>query len=78
MGIVWTFTTRGEDGGTWCCAAYPLGATRYYRTEDARSSAVDAYADAIRATGGRVRIADVGERRPFESDPAEAIYEVRD
>lgn len=54
MGIIATYTEQGRDGGTWYVAAYPLGGTRYYRTEEARAVAVDAYAAAIMATGGRV------------------------
>jgi len=54
VGIIATYTEQGRDGGTWYVAAYPLGGTRYYRTEEARAVAVDAYAAAIMATGGRV------------------------
>jgi hypothetical protein len=57
MGIVDLFEVQGQDGGVWYCAAYPLGATRYYRTEQARKDAVDAYCMAIRATGGFVGVA---------------------
>lgn len=54
MGIIRTYTHLGEAGGTWYVAAYPLGATRYYRTEEARAVAIDGYVAAIRATGGSV------------------------
>lgn len=52
MGIVHLFEHPGEEGGTWYAATYPLGATRYYRTEEARTTAVNAYVQAIRDTGG--------------------------
>lgn len=58
MGTIWQYDHPGEDGGTWYVASYPLGATRYYRTPQARADAVHAYADAIRKTGGHVMIVD--------------------
>ncbi len=58
MGTIYQYEHPGEDGGRWYVAAYPLGATRYYRTEDARTSAVGAYVAAIRATGGICTIID--------------------
>lgn len=54
MGTIFTYTHPGEDGGTWYAAQYPLGATRYYSTEDARFTAMVAYRTAIQATGGNV------------------------
>ncbi len=58
MGILETYEHPGEDGGTWYAAAYPLGATRYYRTREARTQAVDRYCAAIRDTGGAVVVVD--------------------
>ena len=57
MGIISIYESLGEDGGTWYVASYPLGATRYYRTEEARAEAVKRYADAIRETGGFIGVA---------------------
>lgn len=55
---IWQYEHPGEDGGIWYAASYPLGATRYYRTREARATAVEAYANAIRKTGGHLIIAD--------------------
>lgn len=56
MGIIWTYDHPGEDGGTWYAASYPLGATRYYRTPQAREDATIAYVRAIEATGGTCKV----------------------
>ncbi len=56
MGVIDCYEIAGTDGGVWYCATYPLGATRYYRTAEARRVAVDAYAAAIRATGGYIGV----------------------
>jgi hypothetical protein len=58
MGTVWTFEHPGEGGGTWYGAQYPLGATQYYRTAEARSKAISGYRRAIEATGGYVAVID--------------------
>ena len=52
MGYLYLFEHPGEDGGTWYGAQYPLGATHYYRTEQARTLAVDRYRRAIEVTSG--------------------------
>ena len=61
MGIVYTYQHPGEDGGTWYAAAYPLGATRYYSTPEARAEKVNAYVAAIRDTGGFCMVSDSAE-----------------
>ena len=52
MGTIYLFEHPGQGGGTWYAAEYPLGATRYYRTEKAREDAVSAYVKAIDDAGG--------------------------
>jgi hypothetical protein len=52
MGTIYYFTEAGRAGGTWYGAQYPLGATRYYRTEATRDAAVKGYIAAIEATSG--------------------------
>ena len=54
MGHAVMFEHEGLDGGTWYACQYPLGATRYYRTAEAREAALSAYEAAIEATGGYV------------------------
>lgn len=56
MGIIWTFEHPGQNGGTWYAAQYPLGATRYYATPQAREDAMSAYVRAIEATGGTAKV----------------------
>lgn len=53
---VWIYDHPGEDGGTWYAADYPLGATCYYRTPDARADAIAGYVRAIEATGAEVKV----------------------
>ena len=59
MGIIWLYNHPGLDGGTWYAAAYPLGATRYYRSADARADAIEGYVRAIENTGGTCWVLDV-------------------
>ena len=54
MGMAILFESEGLDGGTWYAVQYPLGATKYYSTTDAREVALTAYERAIESTGGYV------------------------
>lgn len=75
MGAIYLFTERGTRGGIWYGAQYPLGATRYYASELARTVAVDCYARAIRATGGQcwtVNASDVTGRPDFTGSEDES------
>jgi hypothetical protein len=78
MGIIWTYEHPGEDGGTWYVAAYPLGATRYYRTPTAREDATSAYKRAIggdrrNVQGDRVMTFAQRVERETEGDRLRAV-----
>lgn len=63
MGTIHTYEERGMDGEKWWfVASYPLGATRYYETENFRNKAIKEYCDHIAKTGGVVLIHNHRER----------------